>query len=243
MIALALVPWGAGGLCAAEPPPPDEKPEVVKLRAELAALRQELARTKLELGRAAAEVKELKEFLAADSGDEQAKRWREEREKLVEERERLAGERKQLEAARRKAQEDIRHPPPSPPPPPEVKAAQPKYDLDYTLSYIRTGTDRPVYIGFGDLLVPVDQREDIDHRNVMVRGSIQNRSADRWRYTFEVRIAARNGEVVGRWRYQTPVLAANELHPFELKVPVTDAGLIDRYQIGNVEADRPNEGK
>jgi hypothetical protein len=207
-----------------------------RVRAELAALRQELARTKLELSRAVQDLKELREFLATPDVQEQTDRWRQEREELSQERQRLIAERRALEEARRRLHEQSSD---EAAPGAPALGARPRYDLDYALSYIRTGTDRPVYIDFGDLLVPVEQRPDIDRRHVMVRGTIQNRSTESWRYTFEVRIAGRAGVALGRWRYQTPVLAPQELHPFEITVPVTDAGLVYQYQIGNIEPDQP----
>jgi hypothetical protein len=235
-----------GAMLAAAAHAQDKAPAVPdgteSLLREVALLRQDLASTKLQLRQAVRELEELREFLARQDAQAEAWQWRQERHELAEERRRLEAERRRLETERRRIQRAIitGEPPTAAPvdPAADSPAPQPEYELDYRLSYIRSeGLDRPSYIAFGSVLIPMDEPPEIDRDRVMVRGTLQNRSAVTWRYTFEIRIADRAGRLLGRWRYQTPKLETGELHPFDITVPVSDARRIHRYEIGNVEAD------
>jgi hypothetical protein len=236
----AITAGQASGIDRAAQPSAAQE-EMERLKSQAASLRQELATAKLELRKALRELQEIRDFLASDDPQAQAAQWRQERQDLAEERRRLEVERRRLEEERRKVQRAIvaNEPPPTPEPSPHDPALGPNPQLDYKLAYVRTvAQERTTYIEFGDLLVPADTTPNVDRNHVMVRGTIQNRSRAPWRYTFEVRLADRAGNLLGRRRYQTPLLGPNELHPFDIDVPVTDALRIDRYQIGNIEADQ-----
>lgn len=234
---------------AVQPGTPGAEEPIEQLKAEAESLRRELAAAKLELRKALRELQEIKDFLASEDPRAEAERWREERSELADERRRLETERRKLEAERRRIQRAIINNEPPPPPPgldpqsPEPDPAlEPDPELEYKLAYVRTGADGvTTYIEFGDLLIPANTTPSVDRNHVIVRGTIQNRSKAPWRYTFEVRLADRPGNIIGRRRYQTPLLGPNELHPFDIDMAVTDSLSIDRYQIGNLEADQPEE--
>lgn len=222
------------------------------LRSELSALRTQLAQTQLELQRALHELKELREYRKTPDAAKQIESWRTERERIAEERKRLAIERRRLDQARltlRSATTNTRPAPgnAAPVPPAAADAPQgaqlgeaPRWELDYKIGVIHTGGNyQKTYVDPTHGAALVKSYPLIDRRNIMVRGTLQNRSAAPWRYTFEVRIAGRDGEIIGRWRHQTQTLSPNELAAFELKVPVSNVGDITTYQIGNIEADRP----
>jgi len=222
------------------------------VKAELAELRQALARTRLELRQATAELEQIKAFLTEQNIDARLETWREERAALARERRALQSERRKLEEARQrlhqttlnqararaekeKAQQQARD-----------KALQPNWSAQYQMGLIDL-ENNTIFVKATDGDVLVRQHPNIDRDNVMVRGTFLNESRASWRYTFEIRIAGDEGRIlpdakrpiVGRWRYQTPVLGPRELHPFEVKVPVDDVSHIEVLQIGKVTADRP----
>lgn len=215
---------------------------VAALRDELTAVRQELAQTQLELQKALADLAEVRQYLNAGDADKQIAEWRRQRAAYEAERMQLATERRKLEAARaalrdqsQTVQQRLRD---QPPPAVAVDPNKPNWQVDYKIAVIQTGlVSESVYIDPVDGEVLLDRYPDIDRKHIMVRGTWQNRSAAPWRYTFEIRIADKIGRIIGRWRYQTPMLVANELHEFEVKVPVTDVAYIKHYQIGNIESD------
>ena len=241
LAAVTTSAWGSDGGAA------EGKSQVQELKNEVLSLRQELATAKLELGRALRELRELREFLASEDAAGQAEQWRRERHELADERRKLEAERRRLENERRRVERATvagqGKPAAGGPEAGKPDPQQPQYQLDYKLAYIRTVPGRrPIYVEFGDLLIPAEApAPEFERERVMMRGTIQNRSRKAWRYTFEIRLGDRTGNILGRWRYQTPVLAPNELHPFDIEVPVSDAMLIDRYQIGKIEADQPPE--
>ncbi|MDH3583105.1 MAG: hypothetical protein OER86_02705 [Phycisphaerae bacterium] len=217
----------------------------VQLARNLAGLRQELARTRLDLSKALSELEKIRRFIAAGEPTDQLEKWKRQRQAWARERAALATERRKLEDARQALRDagrigtatDL-----APPLPPAVE--EPRWELDYKIAVIPTGQNREtIYVDpdIGEVLL--ERFPQIDREHIMVRGTLQNRSAGPWRYTFELRIGDRANRVIGRWRYQTPLLSAGELHPFEVKVPVTDVGEIYKYQIGRIEPDRPGEAK
>ncbi|MBI1370083.1 MAG: hypothetical protein GC162_15695 [Planctomycetes bacterium] len=221
----------------------DETDALTAMRSELAAMRQELARTQLELQKAQHELEEVRAFLSEPDAPKQIAEWKQQRQQWEEERKQIAVERKKLEAARaamrdttRVEQQKIIS---APPPAVAVDPAAPRWDVDYKIAVIRNNLpNESIYIDpeIGEVLL--ERYPDIDHKHIMMRGTWQNRSSVAWRYTFEIRIADKLGRIIGHWRYQTPMLAPNELHAFEVKVPVTDVAYIERYQIGNIEPDK-----
>jgi len=221
-----------------------ESDAVAALREQLNALRLELAQTQLELKKAQSDLADAREFLKTDNADKQLAQWRKQRLAWEAERKQLALERRKLEQARLALREQsdvvqqrLRD---QPPPPAAADPNQPKWEVDYKIAVIHTGlTSESVYIDpeVGEVLL--ERYPDIDRKHIMVRGTWQNRAAAPWRYTFEIRIADKIGRIIGRWRYQTPVLEPGQLHAFEVKVPVKDVAYIQSYQIGNIEPDRP----
>lgn len=239
----------------------DTADAVNALRNELGTLRTQLAQTQLELQRALGELKELRAFQQTPDAAKQVEQWRVERERIAEERKRLALERRRLDQARLTLRSATTNSSPRPvpgrapaaggnaaPAPPAAADApadgqlgeQPRWELDYKIGVIHTGGNyQKTYVDPTVGAALVKSYPLIDRRHIMVRGTLQNRSGQPWRYTFEVRIGGREGGIIGRWRHQTVTLGPNEMAAFELKVPVTDVGSITTYQIGNIEADRP----
>lgn len=240
----------------------DTADAVNALRSELGALRTQLAQTQLELQRALGELKELRAFQKTPNAAKQVNEWRAERERIADERKRLAIERRRLDQARLTLRSATTNTSPRPAPAPGVRGnaapappaaadapapgaggqlgEQPRWELDYKIGVIHTGGNyQKTYVDPTVGTALVKSYPLIDRRHIMVRGTLQNRSATPWRYTFEVRIGGREGGIIGRWRHQTVTLGPNEMAAFELKVPVSDVGAITTYQIGNIEADRP----
>lgn len=131
--------------------------------------------------------------------------------------------------------------------PPEQR---PNASLQYALGLIDLGGGSVTIVQtstdvFGHRRVRVREHPNIDHDNVLIRGTLANESQLPYRYTFEIRIggktrvAAAKPPIIGSWRYQTPVLQPGEIHQFEVKVPVTEVGDVVSYEIGNIVADRP----
>ena len=217
-------------------------------------LRLELARARLELGETRSEIERMRAFLEQADPEADTARWRRQRLELMERRRALVAERREIERRRR---ELLAEGPPEPgravdrEPPglggergrgaPPVASGRPRWEMDYRIAAIPLDGQPPVFVEpvFGRLLVGAG--EPIDRNDILVRGTLQNRSAEPWRYTFEVRLGDRSGDVIGRWRYQTPLLGPNELHEFEIKVLVADVGRIRSYQIGNITADQPEK--
>lgn len=219
---------------------------------ELAALRQELAATRLALRETRAEIEDIKAFLAEKDMEATLADWKKQRDALAEERRLIRLERQRLEKARRElhqatyqdAQEQAD----------QQKAAadaaakqlEPDWDADYILGLIDREA-QTLYVRSTDGRLLLEQYPTVDRRNVMVRGTFLNQSHAPWRYTFEIRVASDSlpglpkppTTVIGSWRYQTPLLSPGQLHPFEVKIPVTDVRYVDLIQIGNVTADRP----
>lgn len=225
------------------------------LNEQLAELRRDLAETKLRLETAMSELERVKAFLETENLDEQFGRWKEEGSKIQEDRLRIQRERHRLEAARKalhqatvadaqrqaEAQAQSREK--------ADEAAKPRWSVQYMLGFIREDNER--------FYVKVDsstgrtsyyrRSTDIDKDNVLVRGTFLNRSAEPWRYTFEIRLAGEQSiggdtpPVIGRWRHQTPLLGPGDLHEFEVKVPVSNSYAVEAVQVGNIKADRPAE--
>jgi multidrug efflux pump subunit AcrA (membrane-fusion protein) len=213
--------------------------ELEQLKKQIAAERVELAQARLELSKIIADLGDMRRFLNTDpEGD--ILRWRQQRADLAAQRQALADERKSIESSKLNVVEAAKQ---------RAAAAQqqaaeaarsaPRWQFEYKIAVIPTGQlHELVYIDPITGAALVQRYPDIDRKNIMLRGTIQNRSEQPWRYTFDVRVANQPGRIIGKWRYQTPVLGPNELHTFEVKIPVTDVAEIDRYQIGNIEADR-----
>ncbi len=219
---------------------------------QIDALRREIALTKLQLDTAVEELGRLREFLATENLDQQFERWKSERAKLLEERLRLRRERHRLEEARRsvhqatvaQAQQEAKAR--NEAADAAAEALEPGWSVQYMLGFIRQEADEELFVKVHPTTgrVHFTRRRDIDPDNVMVRGTFLNRSAAPWRYTFEIRIGGEAGissstPVIGKWRYQTPVLTPGQLHAFEVKVPVDNAYSVEVVQIGNITADRP----
>ncbi len=226
------------------------------LKTQLAELRQALAAARLELRQTTVELEDIKAFLADEDLARTLAEWRAERAKLAAERRALRAERNQLEQARRElhrttlqqAQREAE----------QLKAAQqareqavqPQWSAQYEMGLIKQD-NQTLFVQSTRGSVLVEQNPDIDRHNVMVRGTFLNESQAAWRYTFEVRLAGDEGRIlpdakrriVGQWRYQTPLLGPGDLHPFEVKVPVTDVHDIEVLQIGKVTADQPRTGR
>jgi len=217
------------------------------LARENAELRAELGKTKLEVQVMKEDLERIRAFLAERDLDTKMADWQKQKAELAEERMRLRQERNRWQEERQKllqqmsqkaerqaeAEEQI------------VEAARPDWDARYNMGLIKED-QTIVYVTttLGGTLV--DTYPSIDRENVMVRGTFQNKSTEAWRYTFEIRIADNDVDprtnrrrIVGSWLYQTPLLGPNDIHEWEVKVPVSDVAYIDVVQIGNVKADRP----
>jgi len=216
-----------------------------------ATLRVELAQTKLEVRQLRTRLEEIQRFLAEQDLDQTLEAWREERAQLAEERRRLRQERVRLREerqdlrretmllaeARRQAAEEATHQ--------AERAAAPRWDAQYQMGVIDKD-QQVIYVRTHHGSTLVEMHPGIDRKNVKVRGTFENRSEAPWRYTFEIRVAraerdpkTKRRQVIGSWKYQTPLLGPNDLHPWEVTVPVTEVRWIDVVQIGNVAADRP----
>lgn len=215
--------------------------------AEAAALRLELAQTKMEVQELRTQLERIQQFLAERDLDETLRQWREEREQLADERRQLQQERIRLREERRKLQKQIVDQAEQQAEQTEQveDALEPKWNARYQMGLIQSDQE-VIYVRSHHGSTLVEVHPDIDRRNVKVRGTFENRSEAAWRYTFEIRIAkgerdpkTRRRIVIGSWRYQTPLMGPNDLHEWEVTVPVTDVGLIDVVQIGNVKADQP----
>lgn len=212
--------------------------EYAELRQQITAVRTQLAQLQLELAQTLSRIAELKEYTAAQA-PQQIAQWRQQREAIERQRQEVAQERAKLERARQAVRlagriEEL----PEAPLPPDPTA--PRWDVDYKIATIPRDQGETIYVDpvIGDVLL--QRFPQIDRGHIMVRGTFQNRSAVPYRYTFEIRLGDAFERIIGRWRYQTPPLWANELHQFEVRVPVEDVGLIRTYQIGNIEAERSN---
>jgi len=238
-------PPDRGGEMAVEarnPRPPSED-----ARDEARALRAALAQTKLEVQQLRIRLEEIRAFLDEHDLETTLAEWRAEREALAEARRRLQQERVRLREERHRLQkqmvqqaereadaiEEAR------------EAAAPRWDARYQMGLI-DNDQQVIYVRSHHGSTLVEIHPEIDRKNVKVRGTFENRSEAPWRYTFEIRIAkaerdpkTKRRQVIGSWRYQTPLLGPNDLHEWEVTVPVTDVALIDVVQIGNVKADRP----
>jgi len=236
-----------------------ESPEIQFLRQELAKMRLELAEAKLQVGKTLRELEELRQFMSSRNVTEDIQQWRRERREIEAERRRLEAERRRLEQMRQtvrdasrlqveKIQAEKKAPQPAVALEPQANA-----QIDYKVALIPTNAQiQTVYVDptTGAILMS-RYGQEVDRKNIKLRGTLQNRSSKPWRYTFEIRLGGRSvnagrAPIIGRWRYQTPMLTPNELHTFEFKVPVTDVADIHSYQIGNLESDQvgpPPAGK
>jgi len=216
---------------------------------QMLELRQGLAQAKLELQRAKAQMEELQAFLTEKDLDQKLERWRAERQRLADERRKLAMERQRLESARKalhrqttkqardRAEQENKQKQA------EADAQKPGFSIQYMMGLIDKEREN-IFVDSTDGKVLIEQYPGADRKNVKVRGTFLNKSQQPWRYTFEIRIAGEKNvfgdrALVGQWRYQTPVLGAGELHPFEVTVPVSDIRHIEVIQVGNVVSDRP----
>ena len=217
---------------------------------QLAALRQDLANTKLQLDQARSQLEELQQFLADyPELEEKLADWKAERAALAKAVREMRAERVRLEKARealssatmreasRRAAEEREAAQAA------AAAAKPRWSAQYMMGLIHE--DQPnIYVKATSGRVLVDRYPDIDRNNIMVRGTFLNQSTQSYRYTFEVRAAGDEGiggdrNLVGSWRYQTPVLGPGELHEFEVKMPVKNVAYVEEIQVGNVTADQP----
>lgn len=222
-------------------------------RAEVETLRRQLANVTLELRAAQRQIQEIRDFLEERDLAATFDRWQATREALAEQRRSIRRERVRLEAARdaldrttrriaeeqaqaqRQAEQRVR------------EATAPDWTAQYQLGVIYKDGDE-LFVKVTDGSVLVDSDQDIDRRNVLVRGTFLNRSVAAWRYTFAIRAGGverfgRPRRIVGAWRYQTPLLQPGQLHEFEVKMPVEDVSRVRVLQIGNVHADRPADGE
>jgi hypothetical protein len=214
------------------------------------ALRTELARTKLEVQKLRTQLQDIQQFLAEQDIEKTLAEWRSEREALAEQRRQIQQERVRLNEERRRLQQlmtrVVREE--AEQQQQQVDAAGPRWDARYQMGLIDKD-QQVIYVRSYDGVTLVDTYPSIDRKNVKVRGTFQNKSTQPWRYTFEIRIGSDEKNqntgrrrVIGSWLYQTPVMGANDLHEWEVTVPVTDVAYIEVVQIGNVKADRPAPG-
>jgi len=217
--------------------------------AELQELRRQVADVTLQLRAAQRQLEAIRDFLEEEDLDETFERWEKLRAELASERREIRRERARLQAAREalertrrlnveqaeaereEAEAEARD------------AAAPDWSAQYQMGVVYEG-GQELFVKTTDGSVFVDADQDIDRRNILVRGTFLNKSARAWRYTFEVRAGGverfgRPRRIVGSWRYQTPLLDPGELHEFEVKMPVDDVSRVRILQIGNVLADRP----
>ncbi len=242
LFVLTFCVFGFYAIISVEAGEVDQSP-LAKLRVELAKVRLEVAKAKLELQKTLKELEELREFLADSKPETSIEKWRKQRKTLETKRERTITQRRKLEQASRALRDAMRKGIAGavkslPPALPASKGA-PKWDIDYKLAVIRTGTNtETIYVDtdFGEVIL--DRYPDVDRKNVELRGTLRNKSTESWRYTFEVRVASKAGAVIGRWRYQTPSLTPGKLHSFNIKIPVTDVAKVHKYQVGKVRADK-----
>jgi hypothetical protein len=232
--ALILPAWLAAD-CRAQDDPLEPS------RQELAALRIRLARAKLELAGVLDRLQTLREFLLAHDAAANVEHWTRQAQILAQERRQVA--RQRMDVEQQIAQRDAKLadlPAPRQPPPPPTAPDPPRWRIEYKIAVVPLDPAAPfIFVDptRGDWLLDLFPR--VDRRSIMVRGTIQNLADDPWRATFEVRLADKLGSIIGTWRYQTPSLGPRDLHTFEMRVPVTDVAELDRYQIGDLQSDRP----
>jgi len=219
--------------------------ELVALERELMELRKELATARLELNQTLEELREIQQFLAAADPETQIEQWEAQRAELAAERAALATAQRQMERQTRLLRDAARAGGGGVAPV-RQDPNRPQWKIDYRLATIPLENNRGPLLVRGDpageVFIDVNAGPRIDRENVIVRGTFQNTSAATHRYTFEIRIADSFGNVIGTWRYQTPILTADELHEFSVKVPVADVSLVRTYQIGNIRAQRIDPG-
>lgn len=207
-------------------------------RDQLARQRIQYARLKMELARTLDQLQDLNEFLLARRIEQTLEQWRAQRRAMIEQRARIAEQRRELE--RQLAEKNAKladlpsdKPAVAPKSPPqwviEYKIAV--VPLDKKVDYLYVEPTR------GDWLVDLFPR--IDRHSIMVRGTIQNRSAEPYRAAFTVLLSDPLANPIGSRRYQTPLLGADDPHIFEIRVPVRDVVAIERYRITEIESDQP----
>ncbi len=209
-------------------------------------LRQQLAQTKLALDKAMAELKDIRAFLADKNIDQKIAEWKTERRALAEERRRVSGERRKLENARLMLHRTTAQQAADKAKAEQAKQAslKPKWNVQYMLGLIDKEQEE-IYLRVDNDRVRLRRFNNIDPKNVKVRGTFLNKSDAPWRYSFEIRIAGNDafglgkGQLNGSWRVQTPLLGPGDLYPFDVTVPVQNAYDIELVQVGNVTADRP----
>jgi len=227
----------------------DEADVAARYEKQIADLRQQVAKVTLELRAAQRELEAIRDFLAERQLKATFERWKTLRADLAEQRRRLKRERVRLEAARdaldrttrRIAEEQARAQDRAEQR--AEKATAPNWSAQYQMGVIYEDGDE-LFVKTTDGSVFIDGDNDIDHRNILVRGTFLNKAAAPWRYTFEIRAGGAerftgSRRIIGSWRYQTPLLDPGELHEFEVKMPVDHVSRVRVIQIGNVVADRP----
>lgn len=231
----------------------DAEDAAARARQQIAELRTQLANVTLELREAQQQLEAIRDFLKAEDLAATFERWQALRAELAEERRSIRRERVRLEAAREELDRttqriaDRRAAEAEQAEQRAKAAAEPDWTAQYQMGVIyHDGNELYVKATDGSIFVDADQ--DIDRRNILVRGTFLNKSAVAWRYTFEIRAGGverfrRGRRIVGSWRYQTPLLDPGELHEFEVKMPVDDVSHVRVLQIGKVVADRPAQGE
>ena len=223
----------------------DPADELVLLKQEVQKLRLQIAEAKLELNKQLRLREQIQQFRKAENPDADIDRWKIQASAIGEERQRLQTQNRKLKQLGASVRDAARDPLVGAP---TRKAPEPNLRppvLDYKMGLIHLGqVTETTYVDPTTGAVLVSRYPNIDRRNVKVRGTIQNVRPEPFRYTFEIRFAgrARSGAsrppIVGRWRYQTPLLSADQLHAFEVTVPVTDVADIYVLQIGNITWDQ-----
>lgn len=124
----------------------------------------------------------------------------------------------------------------------EAVENKPKWSVQYSMGLIERGGGTRVVRSEGGRVF-IRNIRNVDREHVLINGNFKNESLSPYRYSFEIRIGRKSGgnQIIGAWRYQTPLLDPGEIHQFEVKVPVRHVSLIHNYEVGNVEADHPGE--
>lgn len=125
----------------------------------------------------------------------------------------------------------------------QAERMQPRWRVTWELGFIEAGTNKTTFLrsdAEGNIIFHDSEYPAIDRSQVIVRGTFENESDVAYRYTFDF-VASRSGlfggNILGRSRYQTPVLAPGQLHRYEFQMTVTDTYRIRRAYVENIRAD------
>jgi hypothetical protein len=232
-------------LSALEAKGQESSDELALLRTEVSKLRLQIAEARLELRKQMRLREQMQSFGTAEDPRADIAQWKLQASAVSHERARLRLQERRLKELGVSVRDAAADPVVAAPVETKIDPNVVPPKIEYKIGVIHLGQSiETTYVDPTTGAVLVSRYPNIDRHNIRVRGTIQNARPQPFRYTFEIRVAGRarsassRPPIIGRWRYQTPLLSANQLHQFELKVPVTDVGDIYIFQIGNITWDQ-----